>query len=246
MCRMMAVVGSRASAAQLVTRFRAEAHVGRVGAGMAPGHKDGWGIVFADAEGQLCYAGRSTLDAVVDDEYPRAVARLGAARGTVLAHVRKASLGSRKLDNTHPFIEEGLALAHNGTVWGYAPEGENDSRALFAAILAERRKGASVEDALSTLARDVDARCRYSSLTLLLTDGRSAWGLRRIGNDPAACAPEACAPDYYTLGHAKLPDGTVVLSQEHEVLHIDGWRGVADGDIITVAPTGHVTMRSAL
>lgn len=246
MCRMMAVVGSRESAVQLATRFRAEAHEGRVGLGMTPGHKDGWGIVYADSTGALHHAGRSPLDAATDPAYPIAVARLASSRavGAILAHVRKSTAGAKTVANTHPFIAEGLAFAHNGTVRGIAPEGQSDSKALFERVLAERRKGASVEDALATLSKFVAERFTYTSLTVLLTDGRSVWGLRRIGNDPVACADDACPADYYTLGHARLPDGSVVVSQEHEILHIDGWAPIADGAIITVAPDGRVTTRA--
>lgn len=245
---MMAVVGSRAAAQEMCARFRVEASRGRVGARMEPGHRDGWGIAFLGRDGALHHAGRSTRDAETDPEYPRAVERLAQAvgRGVVLDHLRKVSLGAKTLENTHPFLEGGFAFCHNGTVRGVAPPGENDSRALFARLLAEMRKGASPEEAIATLARDVDRSLSYTSLTFLLTDGRSLWGLRRVGNDPVACAPEACAPEYYTLGWTTLPDGSLVVSQEHEVLGIQGWTPVADGEILAVTPDGKVSTRRAL
>jgi glutamine amidotransferase len=248
MCRMMAVVGSREAAQKLLVPFREEARVGKVLPSMAPGHADGWGVAYADPQGALHHAGRSTRNAIDDPTYPEAVARLSAAgeRTVVLAHVRKMTKGRLAVEHTHPFLLGGLALAHNGTVQGVAPEGESDSAALLSRIVEERRKGASVEDAIATLARDVDRNHRYSSLTILVTDGRWLWGLRRVGNDPVACAPEQCAPDYYTLGHATLPDGSVVVSQEHDVLGLSGWRPVGDGEMVIVAPDGGVSTRKVL
>jgi predicted glutamine amidotransferase len=245
---MMAVVGSPTAAQRLLVPFRQEARVGKVLPMMQPGHADGWGITYADPHGALHHAGRSTRSALDDPAYPEAVARVAAAgeRTVVLAHVRKMTKGRLILEHTHPFIRGGLALAHNGTVHGLAPEGESDSSALLSRLVAEREKGATVEDAIVTLARDVDRNHRYSSLTLLVTDGRALWGLRRVGNDPVACAPEQCAPDYYTLGHARLPDGGVVVSQEHEPLGVSGWTPVEDGGLLAVAPDGRVTTRRAL
>lgn len=261
---MVAVVGTRAAGVDIARRFRREAHEGRVARGAAPGHRDGWGIAYADANGALRYAGRSTADAATDPAYTEALDTLAAGAGArgvagasedqaarssrivMLAHVRKMTLGAKAIENTHPFLAEGLALAHNGTVHGFAAPGQNDTRALFARLLDERRRGASVGDALVALARDVEARSTFTSLTLLVTDGASLWGLRLVGNDPVACAPEACASDYYTLGHATLADGSVVLSQEHEVLGLAGWTPIADGALVHVDPHGRIRTRLAL
>lgn len=238
MCRMMAIVGDVAAHRALIERFRIEASDGKVGRNMQPGHRDGWGIVHGDLE----YAGRSALDAASDPQYLTAARE---ARGRVaVVHFRKATLGAKTPENSHPFVAEGLALAHNGSVFGIAPPGESDTRELFARILNERRKGASVEDAIANVAQDVARRYRFTSLTLLVTDGTSVWGLRLIGNDPVACAEDACPQDYYTLGYATLQDGSVVVSQEHEIIAIRGWTPVADGGLVTVAPDGKVETRS--
>lgn len=248
MCRMMALVGSREDAVRLAAAFRQEASMGRVARGARPGHADGWGLVVADAAHALRYAGRSPLDAASDPAYPEAIARLARdapPRATLLAHVRKATRGARSLENTQPFIEEGYAFCHNGTVDGVAPLGESDSRALFHRILDALRKGATPEDALAGLAREVDARHSYTSLTVLLTDGHAFWGFRRVGNDPIACAPEACAADYYTLAHAPLPGGGTVLAQEPDLLGIPGAQPVPDGALLTVRD-GAVAVRQVL
>lgn len=228
-------------------RFRGEAHGGRVARGAEPGHTDGWGIAYADAQGGLHHAGRSTADAAGDAAYATALEVVAArASGPVLAHVRKLTLGAKTVENTHPFIERGFAFAHNGTVQGFAAPGENDSRALFAHVLRSIEAGSSPDDALVALALEVDARHTYTSLTILMTDGSAVWGLRRVGNDPVACAPEACASDYYTLGYARLPTGGIVVSQEDEILGLRGWTPVADGTLLRVDAKGDVRARRVL
>jgi predicted glutamine amidotransferase len=243
MCRMLAAVGpSPATLRDLASRFRVEATRGKVSAVMQPGHHDGWGLVVGGGAGKLAYAGRSALDAATDPEYPRAAQRVDGR--AMLVHFRKATAGAKSAENSHPFVADGLAFAHNGTAFGVAPPGESDSRALFARLRAEVAKGASAEDALASLARCVKP-ADFSSLTTLVTDGARVWGLRKIGAHPQYCPPEACAPDYYTLGHARLPDGTVVVSQEHELLDITGWTPIADGEIVTVEADGRVSVRKA-
>lgn len=235
---MMGLVGDVSAHRALFERFRVEASDGNVGRNMQPGHRDGWGIVH----GKLEYAGRSALDAATDPEYLNAAR---AARGNAaIVHFRKATFGAKAAENSHPFVAEGLALAHNGSVFGISQPGESDTRELFARILDERRKGASVEDAMAIVARDVVHGYRFTSLTLLLTDGATLWGLRKIGNDPVACSAEACPQDYYTLGYATLPDGSVVVSQEHEIIGIRGWKPIADGELITVTPDKRVERRT--
>lgn len=251
MCRMLAAAGPRASIVGLAKRFQLEASLGRVGATMTPGHADGWGIAYSRAPRDLHYAGRSTHDAARDAAYAASLDALDASapeRTVMLAHVRKRTMGRATLRDTHPFISEGYAFAHNGTVRGIAPEGESDSRVLFARILAEIAKGSREDDAIATVARDIDSRGRetYTSLTLLLTDGASIWGLLRIGADPVVCAPAACPQDYYTLGHARLDDGTLVVSQEHELFGLADWTPIADGELVNVAPDRCVTVRSAI
>src|SRR5439155_3503090 len=113
MCRMLAAVGPRATLVDLASRFQVEAAKGRVGATMTPGHKDGWGLVYAEHKNDLRYAGRSIDDASTDPTYPAAVAALRAAaperRTVLLAHVRKQTLGEKTLEDTHPFVAGGFA-----------------------------------------------------------------------------------------------------------------------------------------
>src|ERR1700723_1429954 len=76
-------------------------------------------------------------------------------RGTTfVAHVRYASTGDHTTANTHPFLQDGRLLAHNGVVQGLSEldrrladlgaaglvRGETDSERVFALITAETER----------------------------------------------------------------------------------------------------------
>jgi predicted glutamine amidotransferase len=239
MCRMMGLVAPRVEPS-LLEAFRAQASRGRHAKTDAPGHHDGWGIVVYDGD-KPRYAGRSGDDATTDPQYGAAVRSLRErpAHGVALAHVRAASAGARTADNAHPFVDGPYAFCHNGTVFDLAPPGQSDSRALFAEILREIRAGRAAPEAIRAVSDRIDREHTYSSTTLLLTDGRTVWGHRRVGNDPVECATGMCASDYYTLGVGKVGDALVV-SQEREFLRLGdaAWMPVPDDGIVRLDARG--------
>lgn len=237
---MMGVMAPHGVDAELFAAFRQQAR-GHVAPGDSPGHADGWGILHYESD-MPTYAGRSMGDAATDPLYPAAVEALRKARphGPLLAHVRKASAGVIGVDNTHPFTLGRWAFCHNGTVFGFAPEGQSDSRAIFAALHEDITKRRDPLGAIRRLVGEVSCM-DYTSLTFLLTDGETLYGLRKVGNVDEECHENACSPDYYTLGVAKIGD-EIVVSQEHEYLGPGGtpWRIVPDGEVVIVSRNGHV------
>lgn len=234
---MMGIVAPHGVDAELVARFRSQAR-GHVAPGDSPGHPDGWGIAYYE-NGRATYAGRSTGDAATDPLFPAAVEELRKRRpsGPLLAHVRKASAGAQIVDNTHPFTKGRWSFCHNGTVWGLAPEGESDSREIFSLLLGDIKAHGEPMEAIRRVVERV-APLRFTSLTFLLSDGHTLWGLRKVGNVDEACRENACSPDYYTLGCSRLGDQTVV-TQEQEFLPIEQWHVVPDQHVVVIGPDGH-------
>lgn len=243
MCRMLAAVGPYAEAAPLLRRFRHEADRGKRLL-EADGHRDGWGIV---AGAPPAHAGRSVLDASKDPAFVDAALRVARpSRGVAMVHLRAASMGAVDVENAHPFVGEGFAFCHNGTVRGLEGPGGSDSRGYFAEVLAETRAGLAPADALAGAARRLAKAHTYSSLTCLLTDGRSLWALRKVGDDPEECADQACAADYYTLGVSRV-GGLLVVTQEHESLPTGAaWETIPDGHLLAVDPDGAWSTRKVL
>ena len=111
-------------------------------------HSDGWGIAFF--EGRGC---RTFIDVQASIESPVAelVRHYPIHSKNVIAHIRKATQGVVKLENTHPFQRELWGrywiFAHNGNLkdfspglyGAYLPVGDTDSEQAFCYILESLR-----------------------------------------------------------------------------------------------------------
>ncbi len=115
-------------------------------------------------------------------------------RGTTfVAHVRYASTGAHTMANTHPFLQDGRLLAHNGVVQGLGEldrhlsslgaaalvGGDTDSERVFALITAEtRRSGGDVTAGLTGAVGWISARLPVYALNLVLITATDLWALR--------------------------------------------------------------------
>jgi predicted glutamine amidotransferase len=161
-------------------------------------HADGWGIAAYDGDALQV---QRRASAAHDGHYFCAAAERVEAT-TVLAHVRRATVGRIGLANTHPFVHGRFALVHNGTVPYFADirprlldgmtsdhraaiEGRTDSEHLLHLILSRHAQlGGSLFAALEAALRHVIALCReigqepHLGLNVLLTDGTRMVGSR--------------------------------------------------------------------
>jgi len=149
---------------------------------------DGSGIGFFDP------AGTPVLDkqpeaAFQDKEFTREAKQ---ARSPVfVAHVRWASVGGRKLQNTHPFTMQGRIMAHNGglgDVGRLAQQlgsyrelvlGETDSEHYFALITQQiDAHGGDVGAGIAAAAGWIAGRLPVSSLNTVVAAPGELWALR--------------------------------------------------------------------
>lgn len=78
-------------------------------------HADGWGIAtYQDGKPVLQ---KKTTAAFVGQHFSAAAEKVYS--NTIIAHVRKATVGETSVQNTHPFVSGVWAFAHNGTVTGF-------------------------------------------------------------------------------------------------------------------------------
>jgi glutamine amidotransferase len=75
-------------------------------------HRHGWGMAIY--RNQKPYIERQAKAAMEDEGFRRAAVR--AYSDTVLAHLRRATVGRVALENTHPFSHGSWIFAHNGTL----------------------------------------------------------------------------------------------------------------------------------
>jgi glutamine amidotransferase len=161
-------------------------------------HADGWGIAAYDGDALQVHRRAS---AAHDGHFFCAAAERVEAT-TVLAHVRRATVGRVGLANTHPFVHDRFALVHNGTVPYFASiqprlldamtaehraaiRGGTDSEHLLHLILSiHAQLGGSLFASLEAALRQVLTLCReigqepHLGLNVLLTDGERMVGSR--------------------------------------------------------------------
>ena len=176
-------------------------------------HPDGWGLGwYEDGAPRVV---RSLTPAHGDGEFETASSFLRAE--TVVAHVRKASIGRISEENTHPFQRGAWLFAHNGTIPGWeevqprleeliAPalrgelRGQTDSERCFLLFLSRLSRRcdparADVRSAAAALSETVAAVRRVAapgepaSTTFLATDGRLLLSCR-VGRPLFVSSPE--------------------------------------------------------
>lgn len=121
-------------------------------------HPDGWGVAYYHAGAPHIIKSVSTA---VSDQLFKRVSGLVASE-TVVAHLRRATLGSKSILNTHPFQHGSWVFAHNGNIKNFAQHrerllllvnaklrrfilGDTDSELIFHLILSEISKKAPLE-----------------------------------------------------------------------------------------------------
>src|SRR5256885_14020515 len=92
-------------------------------------HPDGWGLGWY--AGRVPQVVRSLTAAHGDEDFEEVSSFVTAS--TILAHLRKASVGRVALENTHPFEWGPWLFAHNGTI--------SDWRPIFPPLKAPTRSG---------------------------------------------------------------------------------------------------------
>ena len=211
MSRMLAFVADRALTpaeawgGELLDEFAALARL----------HSDGWGSAWTDPVSGV--SGTSGVD-------PFLPARLdGAAASTArTVYLRFASKGSPpRLENTQPFVREGLAFQHNGLLAPrelalglLSPEeaaglvGDTDSEVYFAIVRRHLgAAGAAGEARLKALADAVgEVRAVYpaSCLNAFVLDGAGLFVVHAAGSAPtplAAFAGRGFVPEALPPGH---------------------------------------------
>lgn len=157
-------------------------------------HADGWGIGFFESEDAT--PGKGVRHFV--DKQSAATSPLAQMLRTypikshnVVAHVRKATVGEVRLENSHPFVRElwgrYWVFAHNGDLKDFHPKlhgsfkpvGDTDSERAFCWILQELNKShanvPSVEELSCTLRELAPPIAQHGTFNFLLSNGQALW-----------------------------------------------------------------------
>ena len=147
-------------------------------------HDSGWGMaVYERAGGAEPTCVRFPQAAHTDGDFVKATE----LRGRIFnVHVRRATMGGLRPENTHPFCLGNYSLGHNGTVLEFPrllepgvrpPTGDTDSEVLFNLLMRDFDPAAPVESLRRTLGAAAE-RSPFSGLNVLLSDGERLYAYR--------------------------------------------------------------------
>jgi glutamine amidotransferase len=206
-------------------------------------HDSGWGIAtYADGVPAI---ERLPVAAHADPSFSTAARAFGRL---TMVHVRRATVGGLREENTHPFVRGPYAYCHNGTILApaklqdlsdRAPRGETDSERFFNALIAS----IDPDDVVSSLRRtvvEVCSRCRFSALNFLFCDGRRLYayrfGIYRLFWLVRNIDLDADTRTHYHL-HLERPHGEHVVLVSSEQLTDEPW-GEFEQDQLLICDPG--------
>lgn len=235
MCRLLGVVKERSDNFLHCLRDAPRSLVS-----LSREHPDGWGIgVWTLSLGWRVQ--KRACTAMSDVDFNRAAQH---ARGqTLIAHIRKRTVGDVCVENTHPFVDGSWTFAHNGTIGNLdalrertSPtrrrnvRGQTDSELLFARVLSQldsaKERDRNVLDRV--LMDSVASLDEADSATFLMSDGLIMYAFRRgqplfslVRDDPSRCA--------------------VLFASER--LTDEPWQALDDGALVRVTRTPKLGVR---
>lgn len=211
---------------------------------MARLHRDGWGTAWRGDDGRIRRHVRP-YSGIADPELGDTLAAEPSTARIV--HLRLATQGlACTRANTHPFLADGMAFAHNGSLEPIEPierlvgseqlaglEGTTDSERYFAAVRTLVSRGASVFEALvDTVAALRIAYPARSLNALLLTESELLavhasenvpipLGVFAASGIPAERLPRHHVDAYYLMRTRRGEDGSILFASSG--LDIAGW-----------------------
>ena len=183
-------------------------------------HCHGWGIAWIEKDWQIYKEPKPLYESSSARKYinKKVCGRI------IISHIRRASVGSIKKENTHPWLYKGWVFAHNGTIHDKEKilqllndnykdfEGSTDSEIFFHLIIQEVNSiGDSIEGIRNAIEKIIRNGIEFTSLNFIASDGEKLYALRYAQTELL---------DNYTLYYIKRPmkDGLEGLSRETQQL----------------------------
>lgn len=224
----------------------------RARGGLTDHHRDGWGIAFFEGKGARVF-----LDPSPSAHSPVAelVKHYPIRSLNVIAHIRKATQGEVRLENTHPFQRELWGrywiFAHNGNLLAYQPAlsgrflpvGSTDSERAFCHILdtlAQRfpdgpPSPVALHSALRELATTIGS---HGEFNFLLSDGerlfahcssRLCYVVRKAPFPVAHLADEDVSVDF---NEVTSPTDRVAIIVTTPLTDNEAWQQIPPGTLL--------------
>jgi predicted glutamine amidotransferase len=229
---------------------------------------DGTGLGTYDGEGKPVVS-KQPLAAYEDQEFARAAREVSSR--TFIAHVRYASTGGLRPENTHPFEQHGRLFAHNGVIEGLdrlddelgdarsLVAGDTDSERFFALITREIDRDGDVGAAIVRAAGWVAENLPVFALNVILITATELWALRypdvhelfvleRSAGGPTGARhlDHASARGSVRVRSGDLATRPAVVVASEPMDEDPGWHALRSGELLHVGPDLRVTIVRAL
>lgn len=252
MCRFLAWTGTAPrSAADALDPDHSKPSALDAFVALGSAHPDGWGMAWwpPDGAGRDPSVVHSTAPAHRDPSLRSALHDTASEAG--LIHLRWATPGLAVTPaNCHPFVREGMAMAHNGAIyprcrleemltpeWSDRLAGTTDSERYFLSVLAEVQQGRGNADGLTNQVRRLFLDWTPSSLNAVLLTSEELFVVCAYNPDMQPPVPEP--PDrYYRLSWRADGNGVVVASSGFPQPTEDGWTPLDNMSMLVVPRAG--------
>jgi predicted glutamine amidotransferase len=265
MCRLLGIVAN----IEVDFRFSLSGEASKNLRTQSEDNPDGWGIAIFSETGQATIT-KSPLKASGNELFDQ-TASSGVGR-ILVAHVRKASSGSNRLENTHPFEMDSWVFAHNGTIRNkekiekyIAPlfkdkiKGDTDSERYFGLILSQFvRDGIRPDSEKDTLVTSLSSAIKTvrdeiggNGLNFLLSNGRFLFAFKNgrqlylLRRDPVS-VPEVQLQSKETsalLRWKKSAGEKAVLIASERLTTTEHWDTIQENQLICVDSSLNVEKR---
>jgi glutamine amidotransferase len=236
-------------------------------------HPDGWGVAVCDSNKDRWTLQKEPACAGHDDRF-RDVA-VSSTGHSLVAHIRKRTVGPVGPENTHPFRRGRWVFAHNGTIDDLdalrrhaSPArlaevaGATDSEVFFAYLLtcldaqggAEEAAPDAVEAALARAADELLRRRSLGASNFLLSNGRELYAFRQgrtlftLERRPGdTVRPSRRSPETGMTLDASWTARRHAVLVASEAISDEPWRSVEEGTLMAIRrrPEPHVRVLAA-
>lgn len=249
MCRLVGIIASENTQFGLCLK-----EAPRSLARLSREHPDGWGIAIFERTRASWLVHKGTERAHDDARFHEIASQ---TEGHVLvAHIRQKTVGSTRIENTHPFHRDGWLFAHNGTVKALDVlragaskarlseiEGDTDSEILFAHFLTRldeagltKLDGEASRAAATQIVEHTARQLREQNVgafNFILSDGATSFA-HRFGRTLFMLErkPHDPAESGVTLkGWARRRHAVLIASER---LTDEAWRELPEGTLLRV------------
>ena len=224
---------------------------------------DGTGLGWFDSQGRP-QVSKQPIAAFGDREFATRAHEIESR--TFIAHIRFASTGSLRLENTHPFEQQERLFAHNGVIEDLPTldarlggarslvKGDTDSERLFALITSEiATADGDIEAGITAACEWVVANLPVFAINFILATAAGLWALRYPQTHELHLLERAAGTALHhdsSLGsrisseHASSKPLVVLASERMD--EDAAWRSLQPGELVHVVSSLQVSSRTIL